>query len=244
MFPKLADLPYEKAHAITQDVSNHVLDLVNKESGGHIIDSVYGPGGWHASVSPSAQTNLLSSPEGAERTTNMLGYLLQQDAVISSRPQLSGSGHYFQILEPGGKTLEDPEKVRTFWNAFRDAYPKAEGFMPVKTADGSGISILKVRGHFNDKEVAALQSASEKAADSVKIAEIKTKHGNADIHMVSNDWKEQPNGEGYTRRLDEIGRPGLQQRLQREFGPSVEKAIRDAYQRHAQALGGEGKVTQ
>jgi hypothetical protein len=37
MFPKLSDLPYEKAHAITQDVSNHVLDLVNKESGGHII---------------------------------------------------------------------------------------------------------------------------------------------------------------------------------------------------------------
>jgi hypothetical protein len=68
----------------------------------------------------------------------MLGYLLQQDGVISSRPQLSGKGHEFTILEPGGKTLEDPEQVHAFWNAFRAEYPKAEGFMPVKTADGSG----------------------------------------------------------------------------------------------------------
>ena len=42
-----------------------------------------------------------------------------------------------------------------------------------------------------------------------------------------------------------VGRPGLQARLQREFRPSVEKAIRDAYKRHApEALGGAGKVTQ
>jgi hypothetical protein len=233
MFPKLSDLPYEKAHAITQDVSNHVLDLVNKESGGHIIDSVYGPGGWHESVSPSAQTNLLSSPEGAERTTNMLGYLLQQDAVISSRPQLSGKGHEFTILEPGGKTLEDPEQVRAFWNAFRAEYPKAEGFMPVKTADGSGISILKLRGHFSEKDVESLRAASEKAADHVKMEEIEITHGPADVQLVSNDWKVNPNGESYLQRLTEVGRPGLQARIQREFGPSVEKAIRDAFRKHA-----------
>jgi hypothetical protein len=98
-------------------------------------------------------------------------------SVHAPRTPLSGSGHFFQILEPGGKTLENPETVRAFWNAFRAEYPKAEGFMPVKPADGSGISILKVRGHFSEKDVEALQTASEKAADRVKMQEIETTHG-------------------------------------------------------------------
>lgn len=243
-FPALNTLPYEQAHAITRDVGRHALDIVTKESGGHVIDNLYGPGGWMESVSPSAQTALLSSPEAAERATNMLGYLLQQDAVITSRPQLSGSGHYFQIIERGGEQLSNPAKVHEFWNIFREIYPKAEGFMPVRTPEGSGIRILKVRGHFGPADLQALKYAVEKATDRAKLGTVEIGHGPADVHLATNNWKEQPNGEGYRQRLAEIGRPDLQRRLLDEFAPSIERAIREAFQKHApEALGGKANGT-
>ena len=184
------------------------------------------------SVSPSAGTEILASPEAAERATNMLGYLLQQDAVVTSRPQLSGSGHFFEIVEPGGDALRNPEKVTQFWNAFREAYPKAEGFMPVESPDGAGIRILKQRGHFSAKDVAAMDKAASQAADRVKIDAVDTSHGPADIYMASNDWKAHPDGKGYLQRIKEIGRSGIQGRLRNELAPAVERAIQEAFRKH------------
>jgi len=213
---------------------------------GHVVARLFGPGGWINSVSPSAQTGMLASPEAAERAANIIGHLLQQDAVLTSRPLQSGSGHFFQIAGPG-KELADPSMVQKFFTDLRAEYPKVDGFMPVQTAEGGkGISILKMNGHFNDKDIAALQLATEKAATNSNIEGLRTKHGPAEVRTASNDWKENPNGEGYTRRLGEIGRPGLSGRLVGEHAASTEEAIRSSFRKHApEALGGdEGKVTQ
>jgi hypothetical protein len=51
--------------------------------------------------------------------------------------------------------------------------------------------------------------------------------------MVENDWKENPNGEKYTQRLGEAGRPGVPARLDELHRPSTENAYREAYQQHA-----------
>jgi hypothetical protein len=245
-FPNLGDLEYAKSMGITRDVAQKAMDLIQKEAGGRVLRNVYGPGGWLQSVSPSAGSEFLSSPEAAERATNMLGYLLQQDAVLTSRPMLSGGGHEFTVIEPGGETLRDPEKVGQFWSAFRELYPKAEGFMPVETPEGNGIRVLKVRGHFSAKDVEALDKAASHAADRVNIGKVETSHGPADVHMASNDWSKNPDGKGYLQRIKEIGRPGVQGRLRNELAPAIERAIRDAFRKHTpeQAKGGASLPTQ
>ena len=229
-FPELSSLPYEKAQAITKDVAHHVMGIVEKEAGGHIASNTFGPGGWMESVSPSGQATALSSPEAAERAANMLGYLLQQDAVLTSRPLLSGSGHFFEIKDGG--MLSDPAAVRSYWNKFREIYPKAEGFMP--TPDGKGIRILKSNGHFGENtDIPKLINAANQAADHAKIEHIEITHGPADVKFAGNDWKKAPDGKGYLQRLSKIGRSGLSGRLQTELAPSVEQAIREAYRKHA-----------
>jgi hypothetical protein len=57
--------------------------------------------------------------------------------------------------------------------------------------------------------------------------------------MVSNNWKENPNGESYTQRLAATGRPGLPGRLDTVHGPAAEEASRNAFRRNASEELGE-----
>jgi hypothetical protein len=244
-FPALSSLPYEKAAAITHDVTQHVMKIANEEAGGHIVGQIFGPGGWMGAVSPSAQTAVLASPEAAERAANILGYLMQQDSVVISRPLKSGTGHFFQIMGTD-KSFADPSMVKKFFDDLHAEYPKVDGFMPVTTADGkTGIKILKANGHFSEKDIAALKMATNKAADASNIESVEVTHGEAEVKFASNDWKEHQDGKDYRQRLSATGRPNLQGRLDDVHRPSTEKTIHDSYQKHApEALGQEGRVTQ
>jgi hypothetical protein len=59
------------------------------------------------------------------------------------------------------------------------------------------------------------------------------KHVPAEVRMVENNWKENPDGKEYTQRLGETGRPGVQARLEQLHRPSTERSYGDAYQQHA-----------
>jgi len=54
------------------------------------------------------------------------------------------------------------------------------------------------------------------------------------VEAATNDWKENPQGEGYLSRLREIGPPDLLGRLVNEHAPAVREEIRRAFQEHAQ----------
>jgi len=159
--------------------------------------------------------------------------MLGQDEVITARPLKSGNGHAFEIREVDSRMLADPALVHKFWQEFTAEYPKAEGFMPVRKADGSvGIQILKKNGHLSTSDITKLEQAATKASEATGIKSIETEHFPADVKSITNDWEADTKGEGYLERLKEIGKPGIVKRLREEYGPSVEKVMRDAFKKH------------
>ncbi len=91
-----------------------------------------------------------------------------------------------------------------------------------------------------------LRECAFRARRSVKIEAIDTSRGPVDIYIASNDWKAHPDGKGYLQRIKEIGRSGIQGRLRNELAPAVERAIQQAFRKHApeQARGGNTPATQ
>jgi hypothetical protein len=243
-FPALSSLPYEKAAAITRDVSDHVVKIANEEAGGHVVSNLFGPGGWQTNPpAPSGQLGHLASPEAAERAANAIGFLLQQDAVLTSRPLQSGTSHFFQIAAPS-KELSDPSKVQKFFTDLREQFPRVDGFMPVNTpTGGTGIKILKINGHFSEKDIAALKKAAEIAGDKSKMERLEITHGPAEVRVAENDWRKNPDGKNYRQRIGQIGRPDFQRRMELQHAPSTEEAIRNAFRKHApEALGPNGET--
>lgn len=257
-------LTHDQAMQVTRAAAERVMKIVAKEAGGNIARQIFGPGGWldkgatttieqgplrgarysspTASVSPSAQLDLLSSPEAAERVGLLLGRLLNQGEVLISRGLKSGNGHAFEIRETGGTVkLSEPSVLHAFWEKFGELYPKAEGFSPVRDPDGTvGIQILKKAGHISEVEAKKMHAAAEDAAEAVGIGRdnIETEHAPAKVQSLTNDWAKSPNGEDYHARLKEIGRIGILKRITEEYAPAVERIVKQEYRRALRSGGG------
>jgi hypothetical protein len=218
-------LPQEEAARLTQDVSEPLMDMVMREAGGHKFQNFYGPGGWMGSITPAGVVDVLGSPAAAARAANAIGYLLQQDSVVLSRPLYSGADHWLQINEVGSERMLDRGVIEKFWNTFRTAFPEAEGFQPVRYPNGAvGIRVLKVGGHMrleNPQQFAAAGRAAQLAADAVGIKEVDVWHGGAEVHFLGNDWAKNPRGQEYLARLQQSGAPGTLHRVRDVYRPAI-----------------------
>ena len=82
-------------------------------------------------------------------------------------------------------------------------------------------------GSLADVTSAAAAKVFENADATVRIRAM-----SADGGLIENDWRENPNGEGYLRRLGSAGRSTLQDSLNLHLAPKVEAVNRDFAKRY------------
>ena len=237
--PAWSDLPPRDQAALTRKVAEPLLDILRQETGGQQVQHFYGPGGYMGEIAPAGVVEMLASPEAAERGAALIGYLTQQNAVLESRPLYTGSSHWLELTEVGSSKLLDHENVARFWDAFRESFPDAEGFQPVREHGAPpGIRIIKLGGHMGLTSrvrgagivetpggLETVARAASNAADAVGIKTMELRHAGADARMVENDWQKNPEGNQYLARLQALGRPGILHRVRDVYAPQIQQIL-------------------
>ena len=221
-------LDYQEKSRVTRKVTDLAMGTAMSIVRPHESIRFYGPGGWmDAPAMPSAHTKVVSTKEAAEDLADVMGYLLQQDAVMVSRPVAKKTG-WKAGLDIIGQGLSNPERATEFWRKLQAASPalKELGFMPMREADGEGIRIVFTKG--GDKYAAKLQEEFgeiiERIADEMDI-DVKERVTKIEASFHGNNWADNAKGEEYLARLK--GRYGsrIPRALEREHRRNVERVF-------------------
>jgi hypothetical protein len=95
--------------------------------------------------------------------------------------------------------------------------------------DGTGLRFITTSGNNLLFHNAVKQAASSVFRD---LPEFRVKRFVADTGYIENDWKVNPNGEVYRRRLGEQGRSDVLGRLEAELGPSIQRVNEEYAQKY------------
>lgn len=209
----IGDLTPEEKADLTAKIAHKAMDHASKLAGIDVHDLVHGTGAWEQYQNPAAVAQGLMHPTGGDIAANALGYLLNQTEVwhnnlkpMTSAPKAFG----IDFVENGSKNLENPEYLKGFWQQVMDADDTGlfKGFQPIRTPDGRvGIRALVDKGGVktqNALEKAISEGGSIHSMLKSMDPDFEVSGHEAEISKHRNDWKEQPNGEGYLERLEHL----------------------------------------
>ena len=196
---------------INDEVTSKAIDLVNKQTGITLGSNVHGTGGWELFQNPSTVQQAIVSKDTAIEAAARLGYLLQQTEVWVNAPKaITKNPKHFSIdiLETGGKTLRESERLTELFDAIIQAEPNGlfRGYQPIEIGDQVGIRILVTDDAVKQSPLTkakAIQYVQEFANN--KLSEI-TDNLNfnaeidimeADLTQLRNDWTKDQTGGGY-----------------------------------------------
>ncbi len=223
-------LDYNEKSRVTRKVTDLAMGVAISIVRPHESVRFYGPGGWmDAPAMPSAHTKVISSKEAADDAADVVGYLLQQDSVMVSRPVAKKTG-WKAGLDIVGEGFSNPERVTEFWRRLQDKAPELKelGFMPMREADGEGIRIVFNKG--GDKYAADLGERMDAAiADVAEAMGIDPKTISPAITKIEatfhgNDWSTSKKGEDYLARLKKRYGSRVPRTLEREHRRNVDRA--------------------
>jgi hypothetical protein len=220
-------LDYAEKARVTRKVTDLAMGVAMTIVRPHESIRFFGPGGWmDAPAMPSVHTKVISSKEAAEDAADVLGYLLQQDSVMVSRPVARKTG-WQAGLDIVSDQLGDPERVTEFWRRLQAAAPELKdlGFMQIREADGEGIRIVFDKG---GKEYAAeLESRFldiiEDIAEEMDIRAIAPAITKIEASHHGNDWSKQKKGEDYVARIKKRYGSRVSGTLERDHRRNVEQ---------------------
>lgn len=227
-----AALPKEVQSLLTEEVVSRVFDLAVKAAsvlGSKQMGS--GTGMWQAIQNAATVIGTLSTPRGAIRLATAIGYLLQQTEVWAFRRGKSVSAGLKELgfqsaiaVYFESPALKDPKNRTALAAALTKALP---GMQPGLRPDQ--IVAISPEG-WTDKRVAALQSAIEKAFESLDF-EVDSSVVPINLYIARNNWTEVPDGASYLEAFRGAGgsEDGAQQ-LRRRF-PRVDSSLRRAADR-------------
>jgi hypothetical protein len=224
--------PDEKA-AVTQKIADSAMRHASKLAGIDVHSLVHGTGAWEQYQNPAAVAQSLSTQEGADIASNVLGYLLNQTEVWHNRmkPMTSApKGFGIDFVERGTKNLADRGYLADFWQKIMDADDTGlfRGFQPITLPSGEvGIRALVDKGGAGTRakiEQAIDENGSIRRALEAMGLDIDVSGHEAEITKHRNDWKENPDGKGYMERLVNLLGPnsaarltGIREQLEREL---------------------------
>lgn len=222
---RLALLNYNEKMRVTRKVTDQAMGVALSIVRPHESMRFHGPGGWmDAPAMPSVQAKVVSSKEAAEDTADVLGYLLQQDSVMVSRPVARNYG-WKAGLDIVSDQLGDPERVTEFWRRLQAAAPELKelGFMPMREADGEGIRIVFDKG---GKEYAAALEARfldiiEGIAEEMDIRAISPAITKIEASYHGNDWEKRKKGEDYLARIKKRYGSRVSRTMEREHRRNI-----------------------
>jgi hypothetical protein len=229
-YPNLYALPYRTDATITKDVLDRIIPLAVRESGAKQVRVLYGPGGYRDyPVTPSAQLEILATPDQMHMVADIIGYLAQQTEVMASRPAPEGQTAALDVLETQGKRLAEPITAERFWSRLRVRSPQLQGFLPL--ANSRGLRVMDADGAWSSRDTlkfgdavnrAGLESGLDLQAKQLKVRLVRT----------GNDWKTRPAGQSYLYRLQTGGHADLARRLKGKYQPQVESWIQAAFRKY------------
>lgn len=251
-FPLLARLPTQGQKEVSQKILNDVTDFARNMAGVKEFARVHATGGWLSdNVSPNARFQAIASPEAMVDMANIIGYLTQQTGMLPYRllPNETVKGKLALRIYPSKTNdLATDENMSTLWQKLRKTGIKKSGAkgapdliqgFSTHEADGKAAMLLMFDGkgdrllnRLSEGDVAA---AVQRAADEMGIdLSVDVVYHESDYQQ--NDWRSQPDGEGYLQGLRSRFGSDVQARLrdyQRgELEPRLEAAIREAVERY------------
>ncbi len=197
-------LDYNEKSRVTRKVSDMASGIALSVVRPHESVRFYGPGGWQDfPAMPSGHKKLVSTREAAEDMADVMGYLLQQDSVMVSRPVAKKSG-WKAGLDIVGPKLGNPERVTEFWRKLQEAAPQLKelGFMPVRESGGEGIRIVFNKGgeKYTAKLEEELGEIIERVADEMDI-DVSAAVTKIEASFHGNNWADNAKGEEYLARV-------------------------------------------
>ena len=238
---------HDAIRAVLEDDQGN--DLISRHMGLPNVPSFQGPGVFEGAVRPGSQAQSLAGAPlqggylaGTDQATKDLfnaseatrGLLLRQDASAWHFPQ------YRPSLKPGDSNLVDVDIGRTLTSGeaqnMVETMKNAAGtdwFSPIATPRGFRF--------WNDPEASGVtnvdfQKHVDRAVNAANLPEDATlRPGFATGGYITNDWRKQPNGQGYLETITRTGRPDLERRaaeILATLGPRVSQIENDFAAQH------------
>lgn len=208
---EFGNLPIEDRRAINDEVTSKAIDLVNKQTGITLGNTVHGTGGWELWQNPSTVQQAIASKETAIEAGARLGYLLQQTEVWVNTPKAmtkNPKNFSIDIVETTGESLRDSDRLTELFDRIINEEPNGlfRGYQPIIVEGKPGIRIL-----ITDDAVKESPLTKAKAIEYIQEF-ANTKLGNitdelnfdaeidimeADLTRLRNNWEEDQTGGGY-----------------------------------------------
>jgi hypothetical protein len=233
-YPNLYNLCFRTNYAVTRAVMDHVTQVALEESGAEAVEAIYGPGGYQ--TYPVVPSGILKVREDSHKVgvlADIIGYLAQQTAVYVHDPDRNGDHQGIQIVQNNGDDLSHPKALQAFWNRLNELAPEiAQGFSPTRHQGRYGIRIINSDAPWTEEQVAKFTGVVNQLDEEFGY-DLEAGRFRCFFENHENNWKEHPDGKAYLDSLAAAGRPDLQRRLQRVYGPATERWIEDALRTHA-----------
>jgi hypothetical protein len=248
-FPDLNKLNDEQALRVTDKVLKKVTDIAREVTGVRIRNRGAGFGGWQDGINPNYVTEIITTPKGAERFMNVLGYLSQQTEVFATKTKYSGRQLGIDFVSD---SFKDDKAAASFYTAMRGNHSdQVDGYYKVDTQFGPAIRMIfdvtvpnsvlvknikkRIMPKYDelqdifDETIKSYSSANNIVVSSAPINVISQSYGN--------DYQKNTRGEAYIRwineslgskvqrRLDDIHRPELEDLIQESISQELQEEV-------------------
>lgn len=204
--PRDSPLGKQGISTIPPEIASQMFEKAAQMSNVRVLKQSFESGANQGKIRSAANLQVFGSPEGLADFSDTIGYLGQQDKVVTTRPMASGSlKQALDVYQTTGTDLANDATRVQFYKDLRKAGAPArivEDFQSTNVGDQPGLRLLNSGRKLSVKEMAQFRAALDKVTASrdynvgVQESELEVetgKRGNA-------------NGQGYLRGLSQRGR--------------------------------------
>lgn len=261
VLPGVNDAPYQQQAEFQMAVAQALTgpqgeDLLAKQLGLLADGKVLAPGVWQSEVAAGMQSFVSMAPaKGDDGKTHVdpaqhrllnaysatLGLLLRQEGVGWHRPFYAANKRDHNGVELRAGRPLTPFEAEALWRAIDDQM-RAGGVPDWEQGVGMISSQLGMRlvnfGAVEDNSEfqALVLRAAATLPDSLTLDPVAFA---SDGNLATNDWKEQPNGEGFRDQVRAAGRPDVLGWAERVLAPAVQAVFDDFSQRYGWGPAGQ-----
>lgn len=198
---------------INNKVTAKAIELVNTKEGLNLSSNVHGTGGWELYQNPSTVSQTFASRDTAIKAGARLGYLLNQTEVwVNSAKEITKGAKHFgvDIVEEGSENLRNSDSLKDLFEKIIEKDPNGlfRGYQPIIVNGKPGIRIIiddvaiksspltKAKAQEYIQKFAGTDGELNNILSSLNF-NVRTDITEVELTKLRNDWKENPNGEGY-----------------------------------------------
>ena len=208
---------------LLKDGRDQIADMLNL----HTPPTIFGYSAWEGAIGAGAQSFFPVPVTGLNADRGVLpvakdllnkyaaikGYVLKQDALVWHVPVYGDAKRRENAIEIIGTRPMTEKEMSDLYNAIYDEFGTWD-LAPGYTLSGARVLNFTDLSNvdFQKRMEQVIDRLGEQYPDFIGEQAIRTKRFRSDGDYISNDWKENPNGESYTSRFSQEGRSDLYER--------------------------------